>query len=175
MSITEVASLIAAASSTASIVYLLYKEFKTKPKLKIKGIWRDPSSGVSPPGKGQINPDGTYSFSVIVEVANDGDTPLNRCYGFVKTKVETRPLYDWMSYEKDLGLGKSDRFGAEPYKVFDIPPGTSKVLRTGIKASSEKASMEVVIKCGKLKDRKVVQSIMSLTFPSEPLPVSAIL
>jgi hypothetical protein len=79
MSISEVASLIAAFSSTASILYLLYKEFKMRPKLKIKGVWRDPSSGGYPPGKGQINEDGTYSLSIIVEVSNEGETDLNGC------------------------------------------------------------------------------------------------
>jgi hypothetical protein len=174
MPIEEIASVIAAISSTISLAYLIYKEIKTRPKLKIRGVWRDPSSGGSPPGKGQINEDGTYSLSIIVEVSNEGETDLNGCYGFMKTDVESRPLYDWMSYEKDLGSGKIDRFGAEPYKIFSLSAHTSKVLRTGVKASSEKASIEVVVKCGKLSDRKKIRSIATLTYPEELLPVSAI-
>jgi hypothetical protein len=175
MSIEEIASIVAAVSSTISLAYLIYKELKTRPKLKIKGVWRDPSTGGSPPGKGQVNEDGTYSLSIIVEVSNEGGTDLNGCYGFVKTDMESRPLYDWMSYEKDLGSGKMDRFGAEPYKIFNLPAHTSKVLRTGVKASSEKVGMEIVVKCGKLSDQKKIQSIETLTYPEEPLPVSAIM
>jgi len=165
--------MIAAISSTASFIYLIYKGFKTKPKLKIKGVWRDPSSG-SPPGKGQINPDGTYSFSVIAEVVNAGGVDLKWCYGFVRTDIESRPLYDWMSYEKDLGSGKVNRFGAEPYKTFDLPSRTSKVLRTGVKASSQKVPIEVIVRCGRVEDRKLIPSIESLSFPEELLPISAI-
>jgi hypothetical protein len=77
-----------------------------------------------------------------------------------------------MSYVKDLGLGKMDRFGAEPYKVFNLLAHTSKVLRAGVKASSEKVGMEIVIKCGKFSDRKKIQSIAALTYPREPFPIS---
>jgi hypothetical protein len=172
MSTIDISSIIAAISSTASIIYLLYKEFRTKPKLKIVGIWRDPTNG-SPPGIGQKNPDGTYSLSIVVEVRNDGENSLISCYGFAQTDVESRPLYDWMSYERDLGLGKLDRYGVEPYKVFDLSSHSSKSLRTGIKASSENSYIKVVVKCGKLRREKLISSITTLTFPKEPLPISA--
>lgn len=171
MSIIDISSIIAAISSTILLVYQLYKELKARPRLKIVGIWRDPSSGGSPPGKGQINPDGMYSFSFVVEVRNNGGVDLNECFAYAQTDIEKRSLYAWMDYEKDLASGKTDRFGVEPYKIFNIPAHASKILRTGIKAPSEKASLKVVVRCGKIKDEKIV-SITTLVTPKEKLPVS---
>lgn len=121
MPISDISSIIAAISSSVSLAYLLYREFKTKPRLKTVNVWRDPTSGCSPPGKGQTNSDGTYSLSIVVEVRNEGGVDLMECYGYAQTDVESRPLYDWMSYERDLSLGKMDRFGQSHTKFLTFP------------------------------------------------------
>jgi len=45
----------------------------------------------------------------------------------------------------------------------DLPSRTSKVLRTGVKASSQKAPIEVIVRCGRLEDRELIPSIESLS------------
>jgi hypothetical protein len=80
----------------------------------------------------------------------------------MQTDVETKPLYDWSSYEKDMNRYGRDPLGVEPYKIFDLPANTSKILKGGIKASSGKVGMRIIVKCGDLKDEKEVFSIDSL-------------
>lgn len=167
--IADILSGTAAAGSIFTALFLLINWYRSLPRVKVDGIWRDPSANIRPRGEGETDNDGNYRLSLLIKISSHTSTELRDCYVHYKTDVQKDYFLDWGAYMEHLGRGENDTFGAGTFKIFTLPPYSSKILRGGVICSSGNAPLNIRIVLGGKEIEKTIDHIASLEMaPSQP-------